>query len=63
MTMKTWRELEAEGVKRCCVMFKDGHRCRRRAVVDGWCAKHGPIMEQITAEHMKLVRQDAGEDA
>ena len=50
---KTWRELEAEGVKRCCAMFNDGTRCRRRAVVEwnhDWCAKHGPIIEIATAK-------------
>jgi hypothetical protein len=44
----TWRELEAQGVKRCCAMFKDGKRCRRRVlagVYDSWCGKHGAIME------------------
>lgn len=30
---KTWKELEAEGVKRCCAMFKSGKRCARRADV------------------------------
>lgn len=37
---KSWRELQAEGVKRCCVMFKSGKRCRHRAIDGEWCAKH-----------------------
>jgi len=51
----TWAELERQGIKRCCVMFSDGTRCRRRAAetIAGpsggdWCAKHAPIMKAHT---------------
>ena len=48
MRAKTWKELEAEGIRRCCAIFKDGHRCRRRAAEEfefDWCAKHGPMIK------------------
>ena len=52
---KTWRVLEAEGVKRCCAMFRNGHRCRRRAEPSAsWCAVHGPVM-QAHEDHYKQV--------
>ena len=47
----TWTELERQGVKRCCVMFSDGRRCRRRASEpfgSSWCDKHGPEMKMHT---------------
>ena len=38
---KTWRELKAEGVKRCCATFTNGKRCRRRSVNDEYyCERH-----------------------
>jgi hypothetical protein len=46
--VKTWRELEAEGIKRCCAMFTNGNRCQRRAIEAfdfSWCGKHGPTMK------------------
>jgi hypothetical protein len=56
----TWRELEAQGVKRCCAMFTNGGRCRRRAV-EAWdydyCAKHGPIITVLTAKHMAVIKR------
>ncbi len=46
MSTKTWKELKAEGVKRCCVVFRNGKRCRARAEGrEGWCKKHGPVMD------------------
>lgn len=47
----TWRELEAQGVKRCNAMFTSGKRCRRRAsdaFDHSWCNKHGPIIKAHT---------------
>jgi len=47
-TPKTWRELKAEGIHRCCAHFKTGGRCRRRASPSFdavWCDKHGPIIK------------------
>jgi len=44
-----WSELEKRGVKRCCAMFTDGSRCRRRAsdAFDGsWCIRHGPAIKR-----------------
>jgi len=60
---KTWKQLEAEGVRRCCVMFASGKRCRRRASAafeGSWCAKHGPLMKAEIAKHMRIVREEAG---
>jgi hypothetical protein len=61
--MKTWRELEAEGVKRCCVTFTNGKRCSHRAVEEfdfSWCHKHGPIMKMHT-DHANAALQKNGE--
>jgi hypothetical protein len=64
--MKTWRELESEGVRRCCAMFISGGRCRRRAVDGAWCKKHGSIMQREIDKSMKAVyaqlRCDSGDD-
>lgn len=68
---KTWRDLEAAGVKRCCAIFTSGNRCRRRAVEafeGSWCAKHGPIIKKATnqavaALHAQKVSDDADFDA
>jgi hypothetical protein len=52
--MTTWRELEAQGVKRCCAMFTNGNRCRRRANAEGsWCDKHGPVIK-MHEDHAKM---------
>jgi len=55
---KTWKELEAEGVRRCCVMFTSGKRCRRRcadAFKGEWCSKHGPVMKRHADEAIKAI--------
>jgi hypothetical protein len=57
--MKTWRELKAEGVKRCNAMFKDGRQCRRRANADGsWCGKHAPIMRRIEEAENEMLQKE-----
>ena len=56
--MTTWKELEAQGVKRCCAMFTSGKQCRRRAseaFEASWCEKHGPVMKAHTAHHLEVV--------
>ena len=50
--MAKWRDLEAQGVRRCCVIFKSGKQCRRRAGMKGdggssWCDKHDKAMASI----------------
>ena len=63
--MTTWAELERQGVKRCCVMFSDGTRCRRRASEAfgwSWCDRHGPEMEAHTKWHMKVVEDQKRKD-
>jgi hypothetical protein len=67
MAKKTWRELEAEGVRRCCVMFTNGRRCRRRAVSSdafqgNWCAKHGPIMKAHTDQALAAINEQRRRD-
>ena len=59
---KTWKELEAEGVKRCCACFKGGGQCRRRAVKEydfDWCAKHGPFMEAETKRLVAILKKES----
>jgi hypothetical protein len=57
---KTWKELKAEGVRRCCAMYVSGAQCRRRAseaFEAAWCDKHGPIIEKHTrSERCQLMR-------
>jgi hypothetical protein len=54
----TWKELEAQGVHRCCVSFNNGKQCRRRAK-DGssWCDKHHDGMERVLGHHRALLKQ------
>lgn len=58
---KTWKELEAENVKRCCAIFKNGHRCRRRVTAPeaSWCEKHGRIIKPYE-DHFKEVLKMEG---
>ena len=52
---KTWKELEAEGVARCCACLTNrktgkSRQCRRRAAEGSdWCDKHKGIMDQVDA--------------
>lgn len=55
---KTWKELKAEGVKRCCAVFTSGKVCRRRAAINalgnpasGFCSKHGKIIGKIVSRY------------
>lgn len=51
--MATWKELEAQGVKRCCITYSNRRtgkhrRCRNRANAAGsWCDKHAPMMAKV----------------
>ena len=64
---KTWRELEAEGVKRCCATFTSGKRCRRRAAEDSsWCQKHQWVARSIQNIHnaaMEAQRKQMEQDS
>lgn len=61
---KTWKELKAEGVKRCCAMLVDRktgttHQCRRRAEDQtkvGFCSKHRPYIEREITKHLKVIK-------
>jgi hypothetical protein len=60
---KTWKELKAEGVKRCCAMFTDGKQCRARASENfgfSWCEKHGPTMKMWEDYNLKLIEVSKG---
>lgn len=44
--MTKWKDLEAQGVRRCCAMFKNGKRCCRRQNPVGsssYCQQHAWI--------------------
>lgn len=48
--MSTWKELEAQGVARCCASLRSrttgrSYRCRRRAVDGSWCSRHKGTMD------------------
>lgn len=56
--MATWKELKAQGVIRCCAMFRNGKQCRRRAAEgSSWCDKHGPVIEAKVDYFMALARE------
>jgi len=64
-TPLTWKELEAQGVRRCCAMFTTGKQCARRAEKRhgfSWCAKHGPILEAATRANLRVVRAQKAAD-
>jgi len=57
---KTWKELEAEGVKRCCAVLRNrktgkAHRCKRRASKGGFCDTHRPTMEAYERLNLSLI--------
>lgn len=63
---KTWKQLKAEGVRRCCAMFTDGRQCRRRASESfewSWCDKHGPRMKAEIAAAAQAIVQQAEADS
>ena len=65
--MAKWHELEAQGVKRCCGIFNDGRRCRRRANTEGrwggqWCDKHGPIIKSYTEHALAIMDRQKKRD-
>jgi hypothetical protein len=63
--MTTWRELEAQGVKRCCATFTNGKRCRRRAVEAFewlWCAKHGPTMQAHIKHAIEAMKSNGNDN-
>jgi hypothetical protein len=58
--MATWKELEAQGVKRCCAIFTSGKRCRCRTNGKGsWCDKHAAVIEPKVAQAMKAINAAA----
>ncbi len=65
-TGRLWKDLEAEGIKRCCVYLTSRstgktRRCARRAVEDSsWCDKHKPVMDSVTDWNNYLITKEAG---
>jgi len=71
-TPKTWRELKAEGVKRCNAYFsirlpdgtrKHGCQCKRRASANfdfEWCERHGPIMAAVDQHNLDMIELGKG---
>lgn len=57
MTGRPWKELEAEGVKRCFIVFDSGKRCRRRAVDggEGTCEKHVALWARVKAANRAVL--------
>ena len=56
--MATWKELKAQGVKRCSAHFTNGKQCRCRASAAwefSWCERHGPVMKMHTDYAMKAM--------
>ena len=55
--MAKWKDLEAQGVKRCGAYFTGGKQCRYRADEAGnWCAKHRPIFDANDAATEKAIK-------
>jgi hypothetical protein len=64
--MTTWKELEAQGVRRCSVHFKTGKQCRCRASEKfewSWCEKHGPTMQAYTDYASRVLAAQARKDS
>lgn len=60
--MTTWKELEAQGVKRCCAVFTSGKRCKARANHKGsWCDKHATIIEPKVQNALRAIRESAND--
>jgi len=67
MSKKTWKDLKAEGVRRCCACFKSGGRCKSRVAADvegaapdadaSFCAKHGEQYHRQTQAILKPLRE------
>jgi len=61
--MATWKELEAQGIKRCCAMYENRttgktRQCRRRANAAGsWCDPCARKIEPLVERY-----SDFGED-
>lgn len=54
--MATWKELEAQGVKRCCAIFTSGKQCRCRTNgTSSWCDKHAAVIEPKVKDALSAI--------
>ncbi len=63
---RSWKELKAEGVKRCCATFRGGRRCRRRAAHQdrgGFCRRCDEKIERQLAPYRAMLREAEAEMA
>jgi len=64
VTKPTWKELEAQGIKRCCAYFTSGKQCRRRASEDTsegfWCTKHLPFFKKVNDDFKAMMKATNG---
>lgn len=59
----TWKDLKAQGVTRCCAMYRGGAQCRHRATVGDrpgekavyWCSKHGSTFQAVIAKAVETL--------
>jgi len=62
--MATWKELTAEGVKRCCAMYTNGKRCRARADrPSNWCKRHRGTFDAVKEWNKALLDAAKKEEA
>ena len=56
---KTWRQLKAEGVTRCCATFTSGKQCRRRAITgENWCKNHINFFRTLQEINKEAIKQE-----
>ena len=56
---KTWRQLKAEGVTRCCATFTSGKQCRRRAITgENWCKNHISLFRTLQEINKEAIKQE-----
>ena len=57
---KTWGELKAEGITRCCATFSSGKQCRRRAIAnEGCCKKHIGIFKALREVNESALEEES----
>lgn len=61
---RPWKELEAEGVKRCSCYFGGGKRCCSRAMPgSSFCAKHAPIFDRLKKDTKRMLESMKKEES
>ena len=59
--MATWKELKAQGIKRCCGTYSSGKQCRKREYKNGFCRTHQWVGEEIKRLHDQAVEAERAE--